>query len=484
MKKQKKIIYALLVLFVLSLISPILIPVSSISEAATIQLNSKSTTIYVGATTKLKVSGTTSKITWISSNSKIASVSSKGEVKALKVGKSTISAKVSGKTMKCTVIVKNAPASASDLLFGMDDGDFIIEETSAVISFTLNANSTGVKVSIYNSADEEVYTKVIDKVAAKKKYTFNWDGKDNNGNYVVADVYTVKVNAGDVITAGTDILIASLQTDFTSGNGSKDNPYIVSNQEQFVNIAKHNGKYYKQTGNIDFGYKELIPMFSETSPFCGNYDGDNNSISNIIMNSTNEKIGMIVAVSKEGSINNLKIDNFNVSGTEWVAGLVCMNYGSLSNVKITNAVISAQGSNTIWAGILCVGNYTGGIVKNCSVSGTVSGVSSSIVYAGGIIAYNQGTVMNSTAIGMNVKANVSTYWEDCYAGGLIAQNDGIVMACTGDGNVAASQRYDDEYVSGVCTINNGQVNKCSFTGTYSGKNSDTISIINKGVVTY
>lgn len=57
------------------------------------------------ATLKLNMSGAS----WSSSNKKVATVSSNGVVKAKKAGKTTISAKYNGQTVKCRLTVKEAP---------------------------------------------------------------------------------------------------------------------------------------------------------------------------------------------------------------------------------------------------------------------------------------------------------------------------------------------------------------------------------------
>lgn len=77
------------------------------SVYAAVKLSASKATIVKGKTKTLKVSGTKKKVTWSSSNKKIATVSSSGKIKAVRVGKVTIKAKVSGKTYRCSVTVKN-----------------------------------------------------------------------------------------------------------------------------------------------------------------------------------------------------------------------------------------------------------------------------------------------------------------------------------------------------------------------------------------
>lgn len=69
-------------------------------------LSDTNVSLKSGATKTLKVKNSSGKVTWTSSNAKIASVDKKGKVTAKKKGKVTITAKVSGQTLKCVVKVK------------------------------------------------------------------------------------------------------------------------------------------------------------------------------------------------------------------------------------------------------------------------------------------------------------------------------------------------------------------------------------------
>lgn len=100
MKKiMRSFLVALAVLMVLA------VPVDV--DAASIKLNKKKMTIYVGQSVTLKVKGAKKKkVKWKSSKKKIAKVTNKGKVTGCKVGKATITAKVGKKSLKCKVVVK------------------------------------------------------------------------------------------------------------------------------------------------------------------------------------------------------------------------------------------------------------------------------------------------------------------------------------------------------------------------------------------
>ena len=63
--------------------------------------------VYGKKSYQLKVKGTSKKVTWKSSNKKVAIVSKKGKVTGKKKGTAVITAKVSGRTYKCKVTVKD-----------------------------------------------------------------------------------------------------------------------------------------------------------------------------------------------------------------------------------------------------------------------------------------------------------------------------------------------------------------------------------------
>ena len=77
-------------------------------------INKKSLTIYRGGTFRLAVKYPTSKVKWSSSNKKVATINSKGTVIAKKNGKTTITAAMRGRKLKCSVVVKSAPAPSSN----------------------------------------------------------------------------------------------------------------------------------------------------------------------------------------------------------------------------------------------------------------------------------------------------------------------------------------------------------------------------------
>lgn len=103
-----------------------------VQAQAAIRISAKTKTLVVGESFTLKIAGTTSAIKWSTDNKKVASVSKNGKVTAKKQGTATIKAKVSKKTLRCKITVKekaesnneNSLGSRTNPLSAYDDNTF------------------------------------------------------------------------------------------------------------------------------------------------------------------------------------------------------------------------------------------------------------------------------------------------------------------------------------------------------------------------
>ena len=109
MKRTKRILVAMGLAFAV-LISAIPFQLAEgtqiVAQAATIKLNKKAISLDVGKTQKLKVYGTNAKVKWSSTRPSVAKVGKSGIVTAVSYGSATIKAKVGKKTLSCKVTVK------------------------------------------------------------------------------------------------------------------------------------------------------------------------------------------------------------------------------------------------------------------------------------------------------------------------------------------------------------------------------------------
>lgn len=145
----------------------------TVSAASTIKLNSTAKTLYKGQSYTLKVLGTKKKTQWKSSNSKIAKVSAAGKVTAKKAGSVTITAKVSGRTLRARITVKNPTIKLNK--------SSVTIYTSGTTSLQLKATVKGASSKIsWSSSNKKIATvNSKGKVVAQKAGTATITAKAN-----------------------------------------------------------------------------------------------------------------------------------------------------------------------------------------------------------------------------------------------------------------------------------------------------------------
>ena len=143
------------------------IPTVNVQAASKVKINKTKATVYVGKTEALKISGTSKTVKWSTSNKNIATVSGKGKVTAKKAGTTTITAKVSGKSYKCKVTIKNPSLNKSKAT--LKEGK------------TITLKLTGATAKKYTSSNKNVATvNNSGKITAKKAGTTTITCTDSN----------------------------------------------------------------------------------------------------------------------------------------------------------------------------------------------------------------------------------------------------------------------------------------------------------------
>lgn len=207
--------------------------------------------------------------------------------------------------------------------------------------------------------------------------------------------------------------------EFSGGNGSKSNPYLISTDQDLIDLANavnggadyagagesYAGKFFKMTTEITLNdpwtpigyYRTSSSSLIPDRPFSGTFDGNGETIRGLNINNNHAGLfGYVTATST---------------------------------------------------------------VKNLTVSGNVTGSGSTSSYAGGIVSRNYGTIENCIN-----ECDVSGGAD--YIGGIVGYNHGSITNCTNRGNITTNSRN----VGGITGVNSGggSVTKCENTGTVSG----------------
>ena len=226
-----------------------------------------------------------------------------------------------------------------------------------------------------------------------------------------------------------------------AGVGTAANPYKIQNVNDLKKLAEnvkngtdYEGKYFKQTADIDLEDKEWTPIGtkvytgefgqSETRHFKGTFDGDGHQIANLTITGRNEYVGLF------GYVRNATIQNCNVagevSGYNFAGGIVGAVDGKTNN--ILNC--SFQGNVT---GNVYVGGIVGQVQNQCEVSscyaiGTVHGGNDKV---GGIAGEGRGAIKNCYAL-----ADVSAGGK--FVGGIAGDASSVTIEnCYYSGEVSA-----------------------------------------------
>lgn len=290
-----------------------------------------------------------------------------------------------------------------------------------------------------------------------------------------------------IISARSDCALAS-EKDFSGGNGTAQDPFLLSTQEDFVALmdavnahTAPDGYFnvsFELTGNIDLSGIRIEAIGSYGYPFKGILNGNGYEIQNVriaAFDSREDNIGLFGVIGENARVENLTVTG-SITGKSNVGGLVgtnsgqvinCVNYAfvsSISDVSVTN-VGGVCGYNVgeirgcvNYGKVLCSGTNVGGIaginyaeaessgsISNCYNAGAVE---SQFYGAGGIVGHNQskiGACFNA--------ANISAY---STVGGIAGSNSGTVVNAYNTALITAEYNI----AGGICGSSNGAIYHC------------------------
>lgn len=200
------------------------------------------------------------------------------------------------------------------------------------ISTILVSNIIGIDVSAMGTSNAQSYMENMgtlreQNVEEQTQYNEFSDGNKIMGENMESDC-EITVKAAN----------ANATSDFSGGDGTKENPFKVKTFEQLKKIKNYRGKHFIQTANIDCGGKVLQTMFSENLPFTGTYNGCNYSISNLILIKSNYRLGIFGEAGTESVLKNIRLNNIsaNISTSEKLnaGALVGESKGTITGCQV------------------------------------------------------------------------------------------------------------------------------------------------------
>ena len=209
-------------------------------------------------------------------------------------------------------------------------------------------------------------------------------------------------------TATKEFNIVDFPLQDSQKSNRKDNPYLIATEADLkalagiVNSGKRLDGYYKQTAPITLT-TEHTPIGTDINHwFRGSYNGDNNVISNLVINKPNSaNQGLFGAFyggwqnSYYGEITNVVLENCDITGGKCTGGIVGIMYdygGRVTNCKVSGVIrvgndLSDDSNANRHGGIVgecCKYWCGGGTVENCINIADVTGEGA---FHGGIVGY-------------------------------------------------------------------------------------------------
>ncbi len=222
-----------------------------------------------------------------------------------------------------------------------------------------------------------------------------------------------------------------------SGSGTELDPYLIDTPHKLDMVRNNLSAFYKQTANISLSkYFSWNPIGDLAHPFRGNYDGNGYAISDLTCNE----------VSYSGLFG-------------------CLNGASLTDIVITEAVISTSAINEgeeSDCGVLAavIAGTTGSTITGCRAEGTLS----AILRGGGLI----GNIQDGNTIISLSSADVSVTIQSGsgLGGGFVATTIATISESKSTGNVSGGSGSTIGGFAGNAL--SGAIANCYTTGNVTG----------------
>ena len=205
----------------------------------------------------------------------------------------------------------------------------------------------------------------------------------------------------------------------TDGENSAENPWLIATEDDLhalaslVNSGARQNGYYKQTVNITLT-EEHTAIGNNNNRFLGSYDGDNKTISGLVINKPDNNYQGLFGFTDHATVKNVELDNCNITGSHNTGGIAgYAYYSSISNCTVSGIVQIATGSSAQYLGGIagysvdcpisesinhatvngasCVGGISGYLNWATNTNNLNTGVVTGTSYVGSIVGYKGGT---------------------------------------------------------------------------------------------
>ena len=312
------------------------------------------------------------------------------------------------------------------------------------------------------------------------KNTKAWSVKMRLALLALATLVWIAVPVSARAEETVNVWNGSIASGFAAGDGTQGNPFQIETAAQLAYFAKtvnagerYDGKYIILKNNININNQEWTPIGNYSNPFRGNFDGDNHTVTRMLISSASDCVGLFGECTRyniNSAIKNITVENSVITGKVHVGAII----GYAGEINIENCQ--------------SVGNTVNGNKKVGGISGSVVG---SVSYAAKIVqCYNSSTVTGEYFVGGIVGAGDRCIAENClntgeikgnYYGsagggifGILSTNTSQITACINWGKIS---KVRSGYGGIAGEISGAQILNCYYnkdtTGAWGIGNQET-----------
>lgn len=302
------------------------------------------------------------------------------------------------------------------------------------------------------------------------KYGYYYVSPDQIGSIVSTlrienEAYVLNYSTGDVVNLNgakwngrVYYSVDDLKAIMNGQTPPSDYTIVIDSPEDMMYLHQYPNGYFKLSKDIDMRGYSNGDGWEPVKEFSGVFNGRGYVINNLVVSRTStDYCGLFGKLTSDSRINNLKLENVNISGGNYVGAIAGTCSGSISNCSVSGNVTGT---------FSCVGGAFGlfenGVVSNVIAKVNVSGTEN----VGGFVgAMTSGTIQTSSAESViNGNKNVGGF-----VGRIAPAGDAIVNQVFANASISAVE------VAG------------GFLGTVEMQNSASLNVADsysKGQITF
>ncbi len=396
-----------------------------------------------------------------------------GATFALFTSESKVNIAVSSGTVKVTATIDDAVTTGSTL--GTPNASFKAQVNGANVSFEgmVPGDYAEFMIKIVNGSDVDTVSRTIVQPVADNGLLaglkISIDDEDFIG-YAVTDwshdltekEVKIKIElpkeAGNVYQGKTCKLLFKVEMEQgnspavynglkTDDNGNvlitneNDWRYFAAMTNSGISTFNANKLNVLLTNDIDFNGAAILPVGISGASFNGHFDGQGNTLKNATITSS-AHAALFGLVANGNYIENVKIDNFTISGNHYVGGILGYGYAGVKNCTVTKSTITATPELMADGQTYDNGDKVGGIAgwtDNHEISGNTVKDTVLMGYrdiggiAGCVVAENKNVnVINNTVSGVTVKYYTEISADKMFDNNTNKNAGAVVGRITGD----------------------------------------------------